>query len=160
MNFNALSKKELIEKCKEVKIKYSNKNKDELVSLLENQLQIQPISIDNNTNNNQIKFIDLFCGIGGFHTAMQSFDAKCIMACDIDDKCREVYQENYGILPEKDIRKVDETKIDDFDVLCAGFPCFVAGTRVLTQQGYKKIENVTITDRLFTHTGKIGRAHV
>lgn len=70
-----------------------------------------------------IKFIDLFCGIGGFHQALNKYNSECILACDIDDKCREVYELNYGIKPEKNIKDVDEKKIPDFDVLCAGFPC-------------------------------------
>ena len=32
-------------------------------------------------------------------------------------------------------------------------PCFPAGTLVLTNNGYKEIEKVLITDKLFTHTG-------
>lgn len=32
-------------------------------------------------------------------------------------------------------------------------PCFPAGTLVLTDNGYKNIENVLITDKLFTHKG-------
>ena len=39
--------------------------------------------------------------------------------------------------------------------LCAGFPCFVAGTRVLTNEGYKPIETVELTDKLLTHTGNM-----
>lgn len=70
-----------------------------------------------------IKFIDLFCGIGGFHQALNKYNSECVLACDIDDKCREVYELNYGIKPEKNIKDVDEKKIPDFDVLCAGFPC-------------------------------------
>ena len=35
----------------------------------------------------EIKFIDLFCGIGGFHNAFQGL-GKCVYACDIDKKCR------------------------------------------------------------------------
>ena len=79
---------------------------------------------DNDENNNNcLKFIDLFCGIGGFHQALKKYNSKCVMACDIDEKCREVYEENYGIKPEKDIKKVDEKSMEDFDILCAGFPC-------------------------------------
>ena len=44
--------------------------------------------------------------------------------------------------------------MDDFDILCAGFPCFVAGTQTLTNNGYKNIEDVQLTDMLLTHTGK------
>jgi DNA (cytosine-5)-methyltransferase 1 len=151
MNFNRMTKKDLIGKCKELNLKYSNKTKEELVLVLSNNTIIRESNIvDEDTS---LKFVDLFCGIGGFHTAMKSFNAKCVMACDIDDKCREVYQENYGILPQKDIRKIDETKIEDFDVLCAGFPCFVAGTKVLTKNGYKKIEDVHHLDNLLTHEG-------
>lgn len=74
-----------------------------------------------NKQHDDLKFIDLFCGIGGFHQALSKY--KCVMACDIDDKCREIYEENYGIKPEKDIKEIDEKKIPDFDILCAGFPC-------------------------------------
>lgn len=40
----------------------------------------------------------------------------------------------------------------DFDK-CALVPCFPAGTLVLTNNGYKNIEDVLITDKLFTHKG-------
>jgi DNA (cytosine-5)-methyltransferase 1 len=50
-------------------------------------------------------------------------NGECVFACDIDEKCRKTYQENYGMYPENDITKIDIDKIPDFDVLCAGFPC-------------------------------------
>lgn len=34
------------------------------------------------------------------------------------------------------------------------FPCFITGTPVLTDSGYKPIEEVTMDDKLLTHTGK------
>ena len=40
----------------------------------------------------------------------------------------------------------------DFDK-CALVPCFPAGTLVLTNNGYKNIEDVVITDKLLTHKG-------
>jgi DNA (cytosine-5)-methyltransferase 1 len=72
---------------------------------------------------NPIKFIDLFCGIGGFHQAMRRFGAECVFACDIDESCRFQYEKNYGLKPAGDISTLDITTIPEFDVLCGGFPC-------------------------------------
>lgn len=68
-------------------------------------------------------FADLFCGIGGFHQALAPMGGKCVFACDIDPSCREVYERNYGHVPEGNIRDVLNESIPAFDVLCAGFPC-------------------------------------
>ena len=76
-----------------------------------------------NLQDNNIKFVDLFCGIGGFHQAICKYNSQCVMACDKDNKCREIYELNYGIKPKKDIKNIDEKKLPDFDILCAGFPC-------------------------------------
>lgn len=69
------------------------------------------------------RFIDLFCGIGGFHQAMVDLGGICVYACDIDADCRKTYERNYGIKPDGDITKVDARDIPEHDVLCAGFPC-------------------------------------
>lgn len=71
----------------------------------------------------KLKYIDLFCGIGGFHQALTNIGFKCVYACDINKDCRETYFKNYKIQPEKDITKIDIDKIPKFDILCAGFPC-------------------------------------
>ena len=78
----------------------------------------------------EIKYIDLFCGLGAFHTAFNKHNNiqnkikyTCVFACDIDEGIRNIYQENYGIKPEGDINKINIEKIPDFDILCAGFPC-------------------------------------
>lgn len=70
-----------------------------------------------------MKFIDLFCGIGGFHQALNRLNHKCVFACDIDKKCRDIYELNYGIKPVSDICDVNPKEIEDFDILTAGFPC-------------------------------------
>jgi DNA (cytosine-5)-methyltransferase 1 len=77
-----------------------------------------------------------------------------VLACDIDKSCREVYKDNYGIEPVSNVKDIDENTMEDFDILCAGFPCFVEGTLTLTNSGYKNIEDVNLSDKLLTHTGK------
>ena len=68
-------------------------------------------------------FIDLCCGIGGFHQALKNMGMECVMAADIDQDCRDNYEENYNLKPEGDLTKIDIQKIPNFDILCAGFPC-------------------------------------
>lgn len=72
---------------------------------------------------NNFSFIDLFCGIGGFHQAMSGLGGTCLYACDIDADCRKTYEKNYGLKPDGDITKVKAEDIPPHDVLCAGFPC-------------------------------------
>ena len=70
-----------------------------------------------------LTFIDLFAGLGGFRLALESFGAKCVYSNEWDVHAQNVYRENFGETPEGDITKVDEKKIPDHDILCAGFPC-------------------------------------
>jgi len=72
----------------------------------------------------KIRYIDLFCGLGAFHTAFKtSSKFECVLACDIDDGIRNIYKENYGIEPVNDIRSIHVDTMPNFDLLCAGFPC-------------------------------------
>ncbi|MBZ9650860.1 DNA cytosine methyltransferase [Psychroflexus montanilacus] len=84
--------------------------------------------------NPTFKFIDLFAGIGGFRLALQNLDGKCVFTSEWDKYSKQTYKANFGEIPFGDITK-PETKTyipDDFDVLCAGFPCqafSIAGRR-------------------------------
>lgn len=79
-------------------------------------------------------FIDLFAGIGGFRLAMQNLGGKCIYSSEWDKEAKRTYKANFGEIPFGDITK-ETTKSyipDNFDVLCAGFPCqafSIAGKR-------------------------------
>lgn len=68
-------------------------------------------------------FIDLFAGLGGFHLALESLGAQCVYANEWDKHAQNVYNTNFGIMPEGDITQVDEKTIPDHDIICAGFPC-------------------------------------
>lgn len=70
-----------------------------------------------------MKFIDLCCGIGGFHQALKNIDFECVFASDIDKECRKNYSINYGLEPNDDFTKIQVQHIPTFNILCAGFPC-------------------------------------
>jgi len=71
------------------------------------------------------RYADLFCGLGAFHTAFDKLDQgyECVFACDLDQRVRRIYHENYGIEPHGDINTIDVDSIPDVDIICAGFPC-------------------------------------
>lgn len=95
----------------------------------------------------QYKFIDLFAGIGGFHTAMHSVGGKCVYASEWDKNARISYEANYKDIEPKlfdkdengnylyfngDINDANPEQIPDFDICCGGFPCqpfSIAGLR-------------------------------
>ena len=49
----------------------------------------------------QFTFIDLFAGIGGFHTAMHSMGGKCVFASEWDKYARVSYEANYKDMEPK-----------------------------------------------------------
>lgn len=71
------------------------------------------------------KFIDLFAGIGGFRIALQDVGGKCVFSSEWDTQAQKTYFANYGEVPFGDITKSSTKSYipDNFDVLCAGFPC-------------------------------------
>lgn len=76
-------------------------------------------------DNPRFTFIDLFAGIGGFRIALQNLGGKCVFSSEWDAQAQKTYLLNFGEVPFGDITK-ESTKSfipDDFDVLCAGFPC-------------------------------------
>jgi len=105
-----------------------------------------------------VKFIDLFCGIGGFRQAMNEVCREndlipdCVFSSDIDLACQFSYEENFGEQPFGDITNVDEKDIPDHDILFAGFPCqpfSIIGQR----QGFNDIRGTLFFDiaRILKH---------
>jgi DNA (cytosine-5)-methyltransferase 1 len=69
------------------------------------------------------RYVDMFCGIGGFHYAASSFGMECVFACDIDGEARKAYEHNFGVQPANDISRIKAEDVPDHDLFLAGFPC-------------------------------------
>ncbi|MFC1709763.1 DNA cytosine methyltransferase [Candidatus Omnitrophota bacterium] len=77
----------------------------------------------------QLRFFDLFSGVGGFRKALEKLGHKCIGFSEIDQNAVRTYQSNFNTRGEDYIADIamasDEeiSNLKDFDILCAGFPC-------------------------------------
>lgn len=69
------------------------------------------------------KFIDLFCGIGGFRIGFEKNNYECVFSSDFEPNAQKTYEANFNEKPYGDITKIDPKIIPNFDVLTAGFPC-------------------------------------
>ena len=96
------------------------------------------VRMKKNVEKKKFTFIDLFAGIGGFHTALHSFGGRCVFASEWDKNARISYEANYKDVEPKlfekdingqylyfneDINDADPCKIPNFDICCGGFPC-------------------------------------
>ena len=71
----------------------------------------------------ELKFIDLFAGLGGFHLALHDLGHSCVFASELNSELRLLYEKNHNTKIEGDINLVDVNLIPSHDILCAGFPC-------------------------------------
>ncbi|HET7623833.1 MAG TPA: DNA cytosine methyltransferase, partial [Verrucomicrobiae bacterium] len=101
------------------KKKISTKSK-ELLILHENSA---PYRVNDNGNGvHNLRFIDLFCGIGGFRLAIESVakefskPIECVFSSDIDEDCRNAYNENFGENPHGDITEISADIIPAHDI--------------------------------------------
>lgn len=79
---------------------------------------------------NELRFIDLFAGIGGIRTGLKQaagtygMNARCVFTSEIKPYAVKVLEENYDEHNiAGDITKISSDEIPEFDILCARFPC-------------------------------------
>lgn len=118
-----------------------------------------------------ISAISLFSGMGGDTLGIERSGGKVVAFNEFDKHAISCHLLNFPDAelienPTKQKKDKDRTNIqlipnDTFaayqnrvDLIFAGHPCFVAGTKVLTQNGYKDIQEVELEDKLLTHMGK------
>ena len=70
-----------------------------------------------------MRFIDLFCGIGGFRQALEESGSTCVFSSDWDKDAQFTYLQNYDEGPSGDLTEVKATEVPDHEVICGGFPC-------------------------------------
>lgn len=110
------------------------------------------------------KAISLFSGCGGDTLGLERAGYTVVAFNEFKRAAHDTHIVNFpeSVLIKGDKGVTDITKIPDTafmpykgaDVVFAGFPCFVKDTLVLTQEGYKEIQNVSLEDKLLTHVGK------
>lgn len=71
----------------------------------------------------QPRFIDLFCGIGGFRIAFEKAGCECVFSSDWNEIAQITYEANFHERPHGDIYSVPDNAIPPHHILCAGFPC-------------------------------------
>jgi len=82
-----------------------------------------------------IKFFDLFAGIGGFRMGLENTGHQAVGWCEKDKFAQKSYKAIYNTEGEyfnEDARKIKPEELPDFDILTAGFPCqsfSIAGKR-------------------------------
>lgn len=98
---------------------------------------------------------------GGKVVAFNEFDKHAISCHLLNFPDAELIENPTKQKKDKDRTNIQLIPNDTFaayqnsvDLIFAGHPCFVAGTKVLTQNGYKDIQEVELEDKLLTHMGK------
>ena len=79
---------------------------------------------------NKIKIVDLFAGMGGFRLGFENacrrhgIKTEVVLTSEIKKHALTVLKDNFDHKNLMgDVRKINETDIEDFDFLIAGFPC-------------------------------------
>lgn len=85
--------------------------------------EVVPYRANTTEQNRKLRFIDLFCGIGGFRLAFEKAGCECVFSSDWDKFSRQTYKANFGEEPYGDIHAVADSAIPEHDILCGGFPC-------------------------------------
>lgn len=71
----------------------------------------------------ELRFIDLFAGIGGIRKGFECSNTRAVFSSEWDKFAAATYKANYNELPHGDITQIDEREIPKHEVLLAGFPC-------------------------------------
>lgn len=143
MDYSKKTKPELINICKEAGIKgYSNKNKSDIIKMIESHLTKQNTSITTCNGllpseeeeeeaevtpieTGTLHMVDLFAGTGAFTLAFQETNkVNVVFANDMVEHSKTIYDFNFRHkLTLGDLNDIEVTTIPTHDILTGGFPC-------------------------------------
>ncbi len=111
-----------------------------------------------NIKSEKIKVCSIFSGVGGFeHGVFQAVGKESVdvvFSSEIDKYAAKAYEVLYRHKPSGDITKIDAKDVPDHDLLVGGFPCFPAGQKIITNKGFKNIEEIQTGEYVLTHKGR------
>jgi DNA (cytosine-5)-methyltransferase 1 len=113
-----------------------------------------------------MKAVSLFSGCGGDTLGLERAGFEVVAFSEFNKASIATHLQNFPNsehIVDPTSKSSDITKISNevfqkykntIDIIFAGFPCFVKDTLVLTENGYKEIQDVSLQDKLLTHKGR------
>lgn len=92
-----------------------------------------------------LRFIDLYAGIGGIRLGFENENCQCVFSSEIDKYAQQTYYNNFKETPSGDITKITIDRIPKFDILLAGFPC-QSFSKAGLQNGFADIRGTAFFD--------------
>ena len=119
-----------------------------------------------------IRFIDLFCGIGGFRLGFEKHGAECVFSSDWDKFSQQTYEANFGEKPHGDnapqvirlfnaskaYQKIEKfAKISNTTIKSAPFTITLPTSNSGLQVDIKVKGPASRSGNILTLSGKVGR---
>ncbi len=96
----------------------------------------------------------LFDGSGGFPLAGMLNGIEPVWASEIEPYPIAVTRSRFPNMKHLgSVTEINGGEIEPVDIITFGSPCLPAGTLINTVEGLKPIENITVADKVLTHTG-------
>jgi len=109
-----------------------NKQRTSERALLDLLIDDEPFVAENTLKSGpEVRLVDLFAGIGGFHYGVGAAAAKRkmrvepVLVSELEESCRVTYERNHHCSVAGDINKIalSEFRNHEADIVTAGFPC-------------------------------------
>lgn len=98
----------------------------------------------------------LCSGSGGLDLGLErSLGVEWAWHAEVDAAASKILEVRWPGVPNLgDFTTIEWEDVERVELFAAGFPCFVAGTLILTRDGYRPIETLVVGDLVLTHEGR------